>query len=322
MNENLNLEEILKDCPEGTELYSTMFGEVKLDYIENGSEYPINVKSKSGVSESFTLDGKYCSDYDGECTLFPSRDQRDWSKFNHKKEELVPPCEFKDGDILSYQCGYLKNRTIYIYRYNKIMNTSYYVALSGNTDSTFMISNKEKCDLNGYNITVRFATEEEKQKLFDAIKLNGYKWNAETKTLEKLVEPKFKIGDKIVNSLKKYIGDLSSKCIISEITDDKYIFTDGSYILINEQDIWKLVPDNKDKFDPKTLKPFDKVLARHGVTYAWECTWYSHFVNNTFDYYYMCAGLHYSYCIPYNDDTKYLVGTTEEVPDYYKYWED
>ena len=62
MNENLNLEEILKDCPEGTELYSTMFGEVKLDYIENGSEYPINVKSKNGFPESFTLDGKYCSD--------------------------------------------------------------------------------------------------------------------------------------------------------------------------------------------------------------------------------------------------------------------
>ena len=321
MKENLNLEEILKDCPEGTELYSTIFGEVKLDYIENDSEYPIYVKSKSGFSESFTSRGELYSDYNGECTLFPSRDQRDWSKFNPNKEELVPPCEFKDGDILSYQCGYLKNRTIYIYRYNKIMNTSYYVALSADPILSFMISDKEGCALNGYNSTVRFATEEEKQKLFDAIKLNGYKWNAETKTLEKLVEPKFKVGDKIVNSLKKYIGDSSSKCIISEITDDKYIFKDGSYILISEQDIWKLVPDKKDKFDPKTLKPFDKVLATHGLEYAWECTWYSHFVNDTFDYY-LCAGLHYSYCIPYNEETKHLLGTTEEAPEFYKYWED
>ena len=27
------------------------------------------------------------------------------------------------------------------------------------------------------------------------------------------------------------------------------------------------------------------------------------------------------YCIPYNDDTKHLVGTEEEAPEYYRYWE-
>ena len=30
----------------------------------------------------------------------------------------------------------------------------------------------------------------------------------------------------------------------------------------------------------------------------------------------------YTYCIPYNDDTKHLVGTTEEAPEYYRYWKD
>lgn len=319
MNENLNLEEILKDCPEGTELYSTIFGEVKLDYIENGSEYPINVKSKNGFPESFTLDGKFCSNYDGDCTLFPSREQRDWSKFNPKKEELVPPCEFKDGDILSYQCGYLKNRTIYIYRYNKIMNTSYYVALSGNTDSAFMINNKEGGALNGYNNTARFATEEEKQKLFDAIKLNGYKWNAETKTLEKLIEPKFKVGDKIVNSLKKYMRASSYKGIISEITDDKYIFKDGSYILISEQDIWELVPD---RFDPKTFQPFDKVLVRDSDSENWMIQLFSHIIECEAGYPYLCINNPYKYCIPYNEETKHLVGTTKDAPMYYRYWED
>ena len=319
MNENLNLEEILKDCPEGTELYSTIFGKVKLDYVEIDSEYPIYVKTKDCLSESFSSRGELYSDYDGECTLFPSREQRDWSKFNHpKKEELVPPCEFKDGDMLSYQCGYLKNRTIYIYRYHKTLNTSYYVALSGNTDSAFMINNKEGGALNGYNNTARFATEEEKQKLFDAIKLNGYKWNAETKTLEKLIEHKFKVGDKIVNSLKKYMRASSSKGIISEITDDKYIFKDGSYILISEQDIWELVPD---RFDPKTFQPFDKVLVRDSDVGDWKVQLFSHIKKEEEFYPHVCINESYTYCIPCNKDTEHLVGTKEEAPEFYRYWE-
>lgn len=322
MNE-LNLVEILKDCPKGTKLYSTVFGEVEFEGIsQTRTKYPIYVKLNNNLTESLTIDGRIYTYYDGECVLFPSKDQRDWSKFNHKKEELVPPCEFKDGDILSYQCGYLKNHTIYIYRYNKIMNTSYYVALSADPILLFMISDKEGCALNDYDSTVRFATEEEKQKLFDAIKLNGYKWNAETKTLEKLVEPKFKVGDKIVNSLKKYIGDSSSKCIISEITGNKYIFKDGSYILISEQDIWKLVPDKKDKFDPKTLKPFDKVLARNCNLESWRAQLFSHILEGGVQYPYLCISTPYIYCIPYNDDTKHLVGTDDEAPEFYRYWED
>lgn len=191
MNENLNLVEILKDCPKGTKLYSTAFGDVYFYGISDNKEYPICI-AVAGNSDyrTLTYDGKLWRDYGGECILFPSREQRDWSKFNPKKDWFVPPCEFKDGDILSYQCKGFNNRSIYIYRYHKRFNTSYYVALSGD-DNEFRIDNTGKWALNGYNETVRFATEEEKQKLFQAIKDNGYKWNAETKTLEKLVKPKF-----------------------------------------------------------------------------------------------------------------------------------
>ena len=261
MNEDLNLVEILKDCPEGTKLYSTVLGEVELCAVEHNNTYPILVKDNIGNTGWLTSSGKFIEKFDGECILFPSKDQRDWSKFNPKNEELVPPCEFKDGDILSYQCGCLKNRSIYIYRYHKTLNTAYYVALSGDTDSTFRINNKEKCALNGYDHTVRFATEEEKQKLFDAIKENGYKWNAKTKTLEKLI---------------------------------------------------------KLKFDPKTLQPFDKVLVRYNDTGRWKCAFYSH---GSTIYKYTTANSGYTYCIPYNDDTKHLVCTTEEAPEYYRYWE-
>ena len=83
MNENLNLVEILKDCPKGTKLYSTVIGKVGLEEVNNKSIYPVTVRCSYGV-ESFTKDGRLFRDYDGECVLFPSRDQRDWSKFNYQ----------------------------------------------------------------------------------------------------------------------------------------------------------------------------------------------------------------------------------------------
>ena len=262
MNEKLNLVKILKDCHKGTKLYSSVFGEVELDHIDTScSNYPIIIRLK-GVEghESLTSEGKMFVDYDGECVLFPSRENRDWSKFK-------PTCEFKDGDILSYKCACLKNRTIYIYRYHKTLNTAYYVALSGDTDSTFKIGNKGECALNGYDGTARFATEEEKQKLFDAIKERGYKWNAETKTLEKLVEP---------------------------------------------------------KFDPKTLKAFDKVLVRLTRDCIWNVTFFSHYdkeVNWGCYPFVTTSCKSYDKVIPYNDETKHLLGTSDEAPEYYRYWE-
>ena len=71
------------------------------------------------------------------------------------------------------------------------------------------------------------------------------------------------------------------------------------------------------KFDPKTLKPFDRVLVRDRDVEHWICGLFSHIINDE----YLCIGSCYKHCIPYNDKTKYLVGTTEEAPEYYKYWE-
>ena len=89
MNENLNLVEILKDCPEGTKLYSTVFGEVEFKGI-NDIIGPIVVTTNIGSAECFTADGKMYTRYNGECLLFPSKDQRDWSKFKIKKPKFDP----------------------------------------------------------------------------------------------------------------------------------------------------------------------------------------------------------------------------------------
>ena len=164
MNEKLNLAEILKDCPEGTKLYSTTYGDVELIRVNQNDDvyYPIEIKLSDDSINSVTTDGRLCEYYNGECVLFPSKEQRDWSKFK--------------------------------------------------------------------------------------------------------------------------------------------------------------VKSNKPKFDPKTLKPFDKVLARDTVKGQWICTFYSHEKKDIYKY--VTTDYNYSYCIPYNDDTKHLVGTSEEAPEFYRYWED
>ena len=77
----------------------------------------------------------------------------------------------------------------------------------------------------------------------------------------------------------------------------------------------------KEKFNPKTLKPFDKVLVRDYFHDEWMCTFFSHIRENS-DSPYVGVNLDWRCCIPYNDGTKHLVGTTEEAPEFYRYWED
>lgn len=75
----------------------------------------------------------------------------------------------------------------------------------------------------------------------------------------------------------------------------------------------------KDKFDPSTLKPFDKVLVQISRDDIWSVDFFSYY-NDEYKKC-ICTGLvHYFYCIPYNDETKDLVGTCNEAPDYYKWW--
>ena len=81
----------------------------------------------------------------------------------------------------------------------------------------------------------------------------------------------------------------------------------------------------KDKFDLKTLKPFDRVLAASMVDGRWVCDFFSHIGKSIRDNSRLYVGTGfgaYDRMIPYNEDTKHLVGTTEEAPEYYRYWED
>ena len=108
----LDLVEILKNCPKGTKLYSTIHGEVTLNYVSTDVNYPINVIWREGTA-SFTRYGRYAIKSDGECILFPSKDQRDWSKFKAPVKKFdyntLQPFDkvlVRDGDCEHWRCGF------------------------------------------------------------------------------------------------------------------------------------------------------------------------------------------------------------------------
>ena len=224
----------------------------------------------------------------------------------------------RDGDVLFFYSEYKSHKMTqvgiiekYVGKHGGCSNT-FKIYVGVNWDNNLQIGKYMGCS------NIHPATKEQYDALMKAMNDAGYKWNTETKTLEKQVEPKFKVGDKIVDVFMKYMDTPGSQFIISKITDDKYIFTDGSYISISSQDSWELVPDKKSKFDPKTLQPFDKVLVRNFHVSIWQCGIFSH---QHFHQYFVYNDT-YKFCIPYNEETKHLVGTTDEAPDYYRYWED
>ena len=102
-------------------------------------------------------------------------------------------------------------------------------------------------------------------------------------------------------------------------------FKDGECLLFPSKDQrdWSKFKVNKPKFDPNTLQPFDKVLARNFNDQIWHADMFSHVeTDEDGSYYIVIKNDNYLMVIPYNDDTKHLVGTTGEAPEYYRYWED
>lgn len=120
---------------------------------------------------------------------------------------------------------------------------------------------------------------------------------------------------------------VDGKCAEVFTADGKLFNGFGECILFpsKEQQDWSKFTApwlKKERFDPKTLKPFDRVLAKD-FGGQWRCTFYSHKNENDANVFkYTTTNSVYRCCIPYNDDTKHLVGTNEEAPEFYRYWED
>lgn len=190
MKNKIDLVELLKYCPKGMELDCPIFDDnyLEFDDIVDNEYLPIRCRIKDSNCGynyyNFTKHGCWFNDNRAKCVIFP-KGKATW-------EDFVPPYKFKDGDVI-YVEG-LRNWVAIVKSCND--NAIYeHVALENNAILHFS-DNLPLIRFSDKPVKIRLATEEEKKKLFDAIKDNGYKWNSETKTLETL--PKFKIGDKII----------------------------------------------------------------------------------------------------------------------------
>lgn len=234
----MNIAKILKNVPVGTKLYSPLCGECTLAKNEL-SEY-ILVKRINGALLCLTPDGKYMDD--GECMIFPSKDNRDWNNFNL----------FKKGDILITE---LNSTFIFNGKINDKGLCGSYCGID-TADLFWKTSERWTC-IN----SVRIATEEEKRKLFIRLKKEGYEWDSCNMTLINIT-----------------------------------------------------------KFNILELKPFDKVLVRDNNYNDWKPALFYKYEENLIHPYVVSIYSSYAQCIPYNDDTKHLVGTNKDCPKYYKTW--
>ena len=321
MNENIDLTKILKDCPKGTKLYSTIHGEVTLITSNDTSEhYPIAVRLNSKKGESFTSEGKLLNKFDGECILFPSKTQRDWSKFTAPWHNKPIEHKFQVGQYITdgYVSGQIIEDDCYCYKILDFMGGT-------NTIIPFTLQD------NYHLWTIKDAKDG------DVLALS---WLEDKNLFEKII-----IFKKYHNEGVK--GLYSMPCVEgygNTFMNGKMLFTDEKVPYYSKTWTCNLQPATKEqrnllfqkieeagykwnvesktfevKFDPMTLNPFDKVLVRDTPDEKWRCELFSYVCTKRA---FACGSTFYWFCIPYNDETKHLVGTTEEAPEFYKYWED
>lgn len=325
MNENIDLTKILKDCPKGWKFYSTLYGKVEFEKIKKESEYPIVIITKHGNNSDIKSDGRYYGEYDdGECTLFPSKYQRDWSKFtapwyngkNEQKSTDKIESRFKVGDWV------VRGDTI-----AQILDIQeqYYVGLDINgkdfVSSRFLNSDKIHlwtiqdakdgdvlCCKSGWMCIFK-SLNNHTNTFSSYCFMDSYKYffnsGSECHTLDK----------EFINA---YNGEIHPATKEQHDTFMKAMNDAGYEWDAEKKKLKKLVTN---RFDPNTLQPFDKVLVKDfDETSYWTCNLFSHYNKNKGFYY--CSSVPFDVCIPYNDNTKHLVGTTDEAPKFYKYWEE
>lgn len=300
-NVKINVAELLRNCPRGMELDCILFDNVTFDRVADDGIWIKHIDSKSCEHSLYVYnDGSFPIHNLGslrtKCTIFP-KGKTTWEGF-------VPPCQFKNGDIVAFDSKFgtqifLFKEHMYDHNYAQC-----YMMLNGNGDIDF--------ESRGYFVK-RFATKEEKEKLFQAIKDNGYNWNSETKTLEKLIKPQFKVGDTITNG---------KTTITIGYIDNEYYYeisrNIANRLFIKFQDEWNLVPN---KFDLTTLKPFKSEVLVRDSNKKWRPAIYG-FCDKfaTKCAFYVVGGCVFEQCIPY-EGNEHLLGKTDDCDEYFKVWE-
>ena len=323
MEEKINISAILKDKPNGLRLYSPIFGDCTYCCVREDTN-DICVKKHNGVEEFFDSKGLYYNT--GEVMLFPSKEMRDWDKFAWKK-----------GDALS--CG-VDNLCIFEKWANKEYTVFYAKFVTPNYSGNTFKTKKWSKETNEAVI---------KQYISNIEEFKGGKLNLTTLEIEK-TQPEFKDVDIVCISGMGYFAygivksiDYSSKkleyYVLNDMStlkfedwlsfEDKQIqpITETQQIILfdalaKEGKAWdaekKEIVDLKPKVE---FKPMDLCLMKYIGQYnnrGWELCQYAyteHRVSSSGeqrDFYHAVGGEIYAECIPYNEDTKYLLGTRDK----------
>lgn len=196
------------------ELDCTMYEDVYFDHVDELNIIHCYIQHE-GYKTSITFNqyGTPNSDIKSKCVIFP-KSKTTWVGFQKP---------FEDGDVAISEAGdihllHTKDSSYCAYRESW--------GLPPKFDKTTTTSVK----------IVRFATEEEKQKLFNMIKDNGYRWNPETKTLEE-INPKFKVGDTIKHK------DSDLYCTLGEYSEGISAYRTNIGLSLTHKDLeqWELV---------------------------------------------------------------------------------
>ena len=322
MEEKINIAEILKDKPNGIRLYSPIFGECAFSFVREETE-DVCVNQHNCEKAFFNSKGLY--NILGECLLFPSRNMRDWSKFLWKKGDILVS---NDNDSHIIFEGFSKDDyTTFEGKYSINVSKKRYVS--------YLYMQKTQ------NYHIEYDKDATQTYINTIEEIFGGKLNRETLEIEK--QPEFKDGDVLfvkcndsafieIFEYSKKNGDLcdhASLDITNQILDisGKYIIRKDEITelrlateeekkqlfsaLANKGKDWdskkKKVVNLKPKFDE--LKPFDKVVVRCSEADRWSIDFFSYKVHNG----YICTGdAWFGYCLPYNDETAHLIGTTDE----------
>lgn len=300
MENKINLVELLKDCPKGMELDCTMFENLYFDYILKPEDLILCYTEYDNIRTSVTFNryGAYSGIRQAKCVIFP-KGKTSWKGFQKP---------FKDGDIITCTNAWVSFVAIFkkIIRDGESFERYCVLILK---DNRF----KASCRYSDFK-NPRLATEEERNKLFDAIRVNGFRWNAETKTLEKLVVPNFKVGDKIKHKYN------NTYCTLGEYSEGISAYRTNIGLALTYKDLehWELVPD---KFDINTLKIFEsKVLVRSGKHENWRPAMFGGIEIESHDPYVTVGGSYFKYLIPY-EGNEHLLLSKNDCDDFYKTWE-
>ena len=331
MEAEINIVEILKDKPQGTKLYSSACGKCKLEEVDDKSFKISFYSSKFGFMNGgegyLDKNGKLYDD--GECVVFPSKEMRDWSKFQWKK-----------GDVLVSNDG---GTEVIFDKWYDDTYTNFYSKHYLNSEDENNIKYNEAflCTTERYSL----VDKDTAQTYINTIeKRLGGKLNLETLEIEKQLE--FKDGDIVALVVRKcthiaifqsrqeaYIGFHAVLCQNDELLLEEPFREDVGDIelrlatdsekqqlfdaLEKKGKAWdaekKQIMDLKPKVE---LKPFDKVLCRNSKDDTWEADFFARLTRKEIDYTqsdkYLCVGDLWMYCIPYNEETAHLLGTTDD----------